>query len=174
MDPSRLTLPFSGSCSPARVQKQLRDLSVSQEKCKAFAEAEAIPALPALHSYHVANFMHAWPDIDSEVKRSIRLRGPRAQQTCSNRLFVRPLGFCSLCIRVHLWQTAPVKHILPCHAGRSQMKSPAKGRQYGRLERVPRAPHACSLWAGLGLSGYTLSQKHEARLPQAQKACLCW
>ena len=66
--------------------------------------------------------MHVWPAIDSEVKRCICSWGARAQQTCSNGLLVCPLGFCSLCIRVHLWRTAAVNHVLPCHASRSQMK----------------------------------------------------
>ena len=53
-----------------------------------------------------------------------------------------PLGFCSLCIRVHLWQTAAVRHSLPCHAGRSQMKAQQHAYNMVGLRRGPLAPHA--------------------------------
>ena len=128
------------------------------------------------HDDHTMNLMHAWPVTESKVKWCICLWGARAQQTCGDGLLVCPLGFCSLCIRIHLWQTAAVKHILFCHAGRSQMKSPANGRQYGhgRLERATPGASCMLFMERFGLSGSTLSPKHEARLLQAQKACLCW
>ena len=103
------------------------------------AEAEAIFLLSPLHDHRILILMHAWPGIGLKVELCICLWGTRAQQTCGNRLIVRPLGFCGLCIRVHLRQMAAVKQTLPCHAVRPYESTTAE-RECDRLARaIPSA-----------------------------------